>query len=220
MDFNLILFSLQKRRMFLNIKMMLGELDQMALALSATSFAATIMHTTFMFYYVKVFLNFYGISEEWFQVTQAIFLVWNAVNDPLLGYLVHHIPWSIHKTRRHTILYGAPIFALSFLMPWFPWTSDHGSWLIGLHLIVSLCFYDTMFTYVLLTAASLNTEISSNHNERLRRSRYNTVASFFGSLVIFICEYTSQGMEYYHTFQACCIMIAIFDTVRGSISIK
>ena len=106
--------------------MMFKQLDQTALALSASSFATTIMHTTLMFYYVKVFLNLYGISEEWFQFTQAIFLVWNAVNDPLLGYIVDHVPCSVHKTRRHTILYGAPVFALSFLIPWFPCT-----WLVA-----------------------------------------------------------------------------------------
>ena len=184
-------------------------LDQTALALSASSFAATLMHTTFMFYYVKVFLNLYGISEEWFQITQAIFLVWNAINDPLLGYVVDHIPCAIHKTRRHTILYGAPVFAISFLVPWFPWTDVRGSWVIGTHLMVSLCFYDTMFTYVLLTAGSLNTEISSNHDERLQRSRHNMVASFLGSVVIFFCEYASDGLESFHTFQLCCILIAV-----------
>ena len=189
--------------------MMFKHLDQTALALSASSFAATIMHTTLMFYYVKVFLNLYGISEEWFQFTQAIFLVWNAVNDPLLGYIVDHVPCSMHKTRRHTILYGAPVFALSFLIPWFPWTDVRDSWLTGLHLLFSLCFYDTMFTYVLLTVASLNTEISSDHNGRLQRSRYNMIASFLGSVVIFICEYTSDGLGSFHTFQVCCIVIAV-----------
>ena len=80
--------------------------------------------------------------------------------------------------------------------------------------MISLCFYDTIFTYVLLTAASLNTEISSNHNhacdnERLQRSRYNMVASFLGSVVIFFCEYTSDGLGSFRTFQACCIVIAV-----------
>lgn len=199
---------------------MLRQLDQTALALSATSFAATIMHTTFMFYYVKVFLNLYGVSEEWFQVSQAIFMIWNALNDPLLGYLVDHIQCFVHKTRRHTILYGAPIFAVSFLVPWFPWTENHNSWLTGFHLLFSLCFYDTMFTYVLLTAGALNTEISSDHNERLRRNRYNTVASLLGSVVIFICDYGSHGLLNFHIFQVCCILIAVLAWISMTVTGK
>ncbi len=184
-------------------------LDETAFALSASSFAASLMHSVFMFYYVKVFLNLYGVSEEWFQICQVLFMVWNAVNDPLLGYIVDHVPWSIHKTRRETILYGAPVFAVSFLVPWFAWSTEPGSWVIGMHLLVSLSFYDTMFTYVLLTAASLNAEISSHHGDRLQRSRYNMVASLLGSSVIFACEYFSHGLDDFFMFRVCCVAIAI-----------
>ena len=38
---------------------------------------------------------------------------------------------------------------LSFLSPWFPWTwlGFTGDWVVGLHLMVSLCFYDGLFTF-------------------------------------------------------------------------
>ena len=35
------------------------------------------------------------------------------------------------------------------------------------------------------------------------------MASFLGSVVIFICEYTSDGLGSFHTFQVCCIVIAV-----------
>lgn len=45
------------------------------------------MQTMFMFYYVKVFLNVFHVNTYWFNLAQVLFMVWNAVNDPLFGYL-------------------------------------------------------------------------------------------------------------------------------------
>ena len=55
-------------------------------AVCITQFGATLAQTTFMFYYVKVFLNRFHISEGWFQLAQVLFMIWNALNDPLFGY--------------------------------------------------------------------------------------------------------------------------------------
>lgn len=71
-------------------------------ALAAGQFGLSLMQTLFMFYYVKVrlslfilnrqasfqvYLNVFKISESYFIIAQALFLVWNAINDPLFGYL-------------------------------------------------------------------------------------------------------------------------------------
>ena len=33
-----------------------------------------------------LFFNLYRISNYWFNVAQVVFLIWNAINDPLFGY--------------------------------------------------------------------------------------------------------------------------------------
>ena len=39
-------------------------------------------------------------------------------------------------------------FLSSFLVPWFPqYLAKVSMWVMGLHLIFVLCFYDTMFTF-------------------------------------------------------------------------
>ena len=35
---------------------------------------------------IDVFFNLYRISNYWFNVAQVVFLIWNAINDPLFGY--------------------------------------------------------------------------------------------------------------------------------------
>lgn len=120
------------------------------IALTALSVGFSLISSSFGFFYVKVFLNIYKVDENWFQLAQTLFLIWNAVNDPLFAYLQDTTNFRFSRTRRESVLYAAPFFAVSYLVPWFPWVelSSVRHWITGLHLITSLCLWDTMFTYV------------------------------------------------------------------------
>lgn len=103
-------------------------------------------------------------------------MVWNAVNDPLFGYLQDNSRVPCCSQRRLSILYGAPLYSLTFLLAWFPWRSyAPGDWLSGLHLAVALCAFDGLLTFVLLAQCALFAEISSHHQNRLRLIKYNQV---------------------------------------------
>lgn len=107
---------------------------------------------------------------------QVVFMVWNAVNDPLFGYLQDNSRMRCCSQRRLSILYGAPLYSLSFLLAWFPWRSYYpGDWLSGLHLVVALCAFDGLLTFVLLAQCALFAEISNNHQNRLRLVQYSQV---------------------------------------------
>jgi len=189
------------------------SIDQQAVSYAATTLAAAIMNSVFQFYYVKVFLSRYGVSESWFHTTQIIFMIWNAINDPLFGYLQDNYSFSWVKSRRHSILYGAPLFALSFLVPWFSWGaySAGGNWLAGWHLLGALCFYDTMFTFVLLAQCALFAEISTEHSVRVRLIQYSQVAALLGSSSVFLCEFFSTNLQNFEIFQGVCVGLAIIS---------
>lgn len=105
-----------------------------------------------------------------------MYMVWNAINDPLFGYLQDNSRMSCCSQRRLSILYGAPLYSLSFLIAWFPWrTYAPNDWLSGLHLMVALCVFDAMLTFVLLAQCALFAEISSHHQNRLRLIKYSQV---------------------------------------------
>lgn len=118
-------------------------------------------------------------STRWFTSVispQVVFMVWNAVNDPLFGYLQDNSRIRCCSLRRLSILYGAPLYSLSFLLAWFPWRSYYpGDWLSGLHLVVALCAFDGLLTFVLLAQCALFAEISNNHQNRLRLVQYSQV---------------------------------------------
>ena len=183
-----------------------------ALAYSGTALGSSLMTPVFSFYYVKVFLDIYKIPESSFHTVQFLYMIWNALNDPLFGYCQDNSGWFVVRSRRHTILYGAPLFALSFLVPWFPWgdySSERGQWLVGLHLLVALFFYDAMFTYVLLAAGCLAAEMSSSHEDRIRMQQYGAVAVLIGSVSVFVCEQVSHHLEHFSRFQCLTVILGI-----------
>ncbi|KAG7459383.1 hypothetical protein MATL_G00210030 [Megalops atlanticus] len=180
-----------------------------AVAYSMTTLGAGMMNSIFSFYYVKLFLNKYKISESAFHQSQVIYMIWNAVNDPLFGYLQDNSRAACCTRRRLSILYGAPFYALAFLLPWFPWRSyEPGDWLSGLHLTVALCAFDGMLTFVLLAQCALFAEISGHHQSRLQLVAYNQAASLAGSSSVLFCGLLSRNMDDFSAFQAVAALVA------------
>ncbi|XP_020491886.1 transmembrane protein 180-like [Labrus bergylta] len=183
-----------------------------ALAFAMTTLGSCMINNIFSFYYVKLFINKYNVSEAAFHKSQVVYMVWNAVNDPLFGYLQDNSRVPCCSQRRLSILYGAPLYSLTFLLAWFPWrTYAPGDWLSGLHLTVTLCAFDSLLTFVLLAQCALFAEISSHHQSRLRLVKYSQVASLVGSSSILFCGVVSKNMEDFGAFQAYTVLIAILS---------
>ena len=177
-----------------------------------TSFAAVLMNSVFRFYYVRLFTDHYHISEPWFHTAQIVYMIWNAINDPLFAYWQDNSSIKAFRSRRHAILYGAPLFALCFLLPWFPWKHYIADeWIIGVHLTVSLCCYDALFTFVLLSHCALYAEISTRHEDRLRLTKYSQVASILGATSVMFSEFISDNLKNFRAFQLSCVAVAFIS---------
>ncbi|XP_054850859.1 transmembrane protein 180-like isoform X2 [Eublepharis macularius] len=184
-----------------------------ALAYSMTTLGAGMMNSIFNFYYVKLFLNQYKISEGAFHQAQVVFMIWNAINDPLFGYIQDNSRVPCCSRRQASIFYGAPLYALAFLLPWFPWKQyQEGDWLSGLHLVVALCAFDGMLTFVLLAQCALFAETSTRHESRLQLIKYNQVATLVGSTSILFCGLISNNMENFAYFQVFVVLVGAIAT--------
>ncbi|OWK61902.1 Transmembrane protein 180 [Lonchura striata] len=198
-----------------------------ALAYSMTTLGAGMMNSIFNFYYVKLFLNRYKISETAFHVAQkndssdkfpcpwqVVFMIWNAINNPLFGYIQDNCRLKCCARRQVSILYGAPLYGLAFLLPWFPWRRyEEGDWVGGLQLAAALCAFDGLLTSVLLAQCALFAESPSRHEGRLQLIRYNQVATLLGSTSVLFCGLVSDNMENFAYFQAFTVLIAALATV-------
>lgn len=187
-------------------------IDSAAVAYAMTTVGSGMINNIFSFYYVKLFINKYKVSEGAFHQSQVVYMLWNAINDPLFGYLQDNSRVPCCSQRRLSILYGAPLYSLTFLLAWFPWrTYTPGDWMSGFHLMVALCAFDGMLTFVLLAQCALFAEISTHHQSRLRLIKYNQVASLVGSSSILFCGVLSRNMEDFVAFQFFTVLIAILS---------
>ncbi len=140
----------------------------------------------FTIYYVEFFYNDLKLLPIYFIVGQIIYAIVNAFNDPLLGQLSDRTDRKKWGGRRIPyIKYGAPIWVLTYIMTWFPWSFDNQI-IIFLHFVVSICAYDTMLTLVILCWMALVPEMTSDIDERNKINFLTLLVGFFGILPFFI----------------------------------
>uniref|UniRef100_A0A1I7TVB5 Transmembrane protein 180-like n=1 Tax=Caenorhabditis tropicalis TaxID=1561998 RepID=A0A1I7TVB5_9PELO len=184
-------------------------LSYTALLIGLISFSADLINYVFTSKYIQVFFDEYHLPPSYLKVVQILFLVWNAVNDPMMGYMQDlgccGMKWIMD--RRKVVLYAGPVFAASFLLFWFPWSTSIG-WVTALHLLVSLFIYDTLLTLVLSAYCGLCVENSRNHEDRVRVIVYGEIFTIIAGLLIFPLETMPHTNEHYWLFQTCCVVIA------------
>lgn len=133
----------------------------------------------------------------------------NILND-VTGYFHNNSNADCCANRHSSFWYGGPLYAIAFLLPWFPWRSYcEGDWLSGLHLVVSLCAFSSTLTFVQQAQCVLFTEIFSRRESRLQFIKINQVALLVGSTSILFCGLLSANMDNLPNFQAVVIVVAI-----------
>lgn len=95
-----------------------------------------------------LFVNKLGLDERFNLVVWIIFGIWNAVNDPLYGFLADHTHSKLGR-RRPWIRYGAPVMALFYALMWitFP-NSAHNNWFLFFQELLCLFLYDIVYTAI------------------------------------------------------------------------
>ncbi len=172
----------------------------------------------FGLYYIDFFYQDVGIPFEYMVVGLIIYAVVNAINDPLLGQLSDKTDRKKWGGRRIPyIKYGAPVWALSFVLLWFPWSFSNEIIMV-IHYTVTICGYDMMLTLVILCWMALLPEMTSNIDERNKVNFLVLLIGFFGLLPFFIIVpiMKDAGLQ---AFQFINIFIAIISVICYMITV-
>lgn len=127
------------------------------------------------FYAVKV-----GLSLELVGLIYLIYGLWNAINDPLLGY---YMDKKITKWGRRVpyIVFGTIPLAIGFVLLWYvPWSSEI---LIFFHALFMLFLFDTGFTLAMTAWSALYTEMYEEEKERATVVAIKDTIAFTSSLI-------------------------------------
>jgi len=161
--------------------------------------------------YIEFFFNELQLDPTLFIIGQVIYMTINALNDPLTGQLSDRTNRDRWGSRRIIyIKYGGPIYAITFILVWFPWSLDN-QLIIFLHYVLSICLFDTMLSLIALVWIALLPEMTSDLDERIKA---NLLALVIGALVvipmfIIIADINPASTEY----QFLMIIIAVLSTI-------
>ncbi len=143
----------------------------------------------FSLVYVNFFYDDLKLDEGLWIIGLIIYMVVNALNDPIVGYYSDNMDVKRWGSRRiFFIKYFSPFLIVSFIFIWFPWSLDNQI-VIFLHFVITVCTYETLFTIVTMTWYALLPDMTSNIDSRNKIGLISGIIGFFASIPIMIVPY-------------------------------
>jgi GPH family glycoside/pentoside/hexuronide:cation symporter len=141
----------------------------------------------FVLYFYEVEI---GLAIELVVLAYGLYSVWNAFNDPLMGYLVErlHMPWQKKwglKRFPWIVIFAIPwlfSYLMIFLVP-LNWNPVSEQWLIFWWYLISLMLYDTFFTIWNVNAVGMYPDKFRDLDERRTATGYGTTLGMIGIVI-------------------------------------
>ncbi len=128
--------------------------------------------------------DYLGLSARWIALASAIYAIWNALNDPIFGYISDST--RTKRGRRIPYMrYTAPFLAATFILVWLA-PQHSGDITIFLWMLGSMVLYDTCYTMIGLVYSALLPEVSESDTERNHLQISSSLFSLLGALLGFI----------------------------------
>lgn len=93
------------------------------------------------------FVNYFGMDAGWSATCWLLFGIWNAINDPLFGYISDRTKSKLGR-RIPYIRYGAILIAGVFVLSWVQWFSTGSDLQMFVQMLISLFFFDMLYTAI------------------------------------------------------------------------
>lgn len=121
-----------------------------------------------------------GLEPRLASVAALVGIIWDAVNDPLVGALSDRVSTRWGRRRPFLLLFALP-FGVSFLLLWWapPWPSQLG---LMVHVTLAYMISDTLQTFVSVPFYALTPEITPDYDERTSLTAYRMFFNLLASL--------------------------------------
>lgn len=112
------------------------------------------------------FTRWRGLDRDLAAVIWILFGIWNAINDPLFGYISDRTKSGLGR-RVPYIRYGAPLYALAFIACWLNWPSADGSQtLLFIQFLILLFLFDSLYTAIATSLYVMPFEVAVSNKAR------------------------------------------------------
>lgn len=128
--------------------------------------------------------DYLGLSARWIGIAATIYAVWNAVNDPLFGYITDNTR-SKRGRRIPYMRFTAPFLALTFVLVWFA-PPQAGQQTLFWWMLVTMLLYDTCYTIIGLVYSALLPEVTELDAQRNGLQVSSSLFAMLGTLLGFL----------------------------------
>jgi len=172
-----------------------------------------------LLYFYQVYL---GLDAFFIVIAAILYAIWNAINDPLFGYISDSKSFGKRGRRIPYMRFTAPFLALTFIIIWFV-PINWGDFYIFWWMLITMLLYDTCYTIIFLVYSALLPEITEDDRERGEFQKYSSLFFLIGTILGFLIPdflrpkvgQTSLtplyiGMVIIGVFGAICILITTY----------
>jgi GPH family glycoside/pentoside/hexuronide:cation symporter len=149
--------------------------------------------SAFGLYTLVFYETIVGLDQTLALVAFIIFSVWNAINDPIMGFILERFPTSWQKKKGYKRFPWVIITAIPWLFAYFSifmvpsnWNPEFDQIKIFVWYTLSLCLYDGLYTLMDISGLSLFPEKFRSGNERRTVQGYGTILGILGLVMGFL----------------------------------
>jgi len=128
--------------------------------------------------------DYLGLQARWIATASVIYAVWNAINDPLFGYVTDSTRSRLGR-RIPYMRYTAPFLALTFILVWFAPTRA-GQQAVFWWMLVTMLLYDPAYTIIGLVYSALLPEVTESDAERNGLQISSSLFGLLGTILGFV----------------------------------
>ncbi len=143
-------------------------------------------------YYLHYLTDVMLISPALAGVAFFISKAWDAVSDPMMGYISDRTRTRFGR-RRPYFLAGIVLIFISFFLMWYPVDFD-----LEMHrfiyILIAYIFFSTVITMVMIPYNALAAELTLDYNERTSLTTYRMIFSGVSSLICAVVPFEIVNM--------------------------
>ncbi|MDF1512184.1 MAG: glycoside-pentoside-hexuronide (GPH):cation symporter [Anaerolineae bacterium] len=147
-------------------------------------------------FYAIFLTDVVGLEPRLASFAVLLGVIWDAINDPLIGVLSDKVRSKWGRRRPFLLLFAIP-YGLAFLILWWvpPWESQI---VLMIHMMLAYGLSDTLQTLVIVPYHALTPELTSDYDERTSLASYRMFFNFLASIITavtapMIVDATVQG---------------------------
>lgn len=180
----------------------------------ATALSYQAFSTYILFFYVDTL----RLEARLAAVAMLIYGVWNAVNDPIAGFISDSTKTKWGR-RIPYILFSAVPFGLVYYLLWVPKAGAMSMTALFWYFLIAICLFDGFYTVVVINWASLFPEMYRSLKERAQVNSYRQAFGMAG-LIIGIAlpplMYSSMGWARMGAIFGAIITVSFLVSLAGS----